>query len=43
MVHRKLGQKAEEITALKRWLDIYPKSVRAGSRVAERLAKLEAA
>lgn len=43
IVHRKLGQKAEEITVLKRWLDICPKSRRAGSRIAERLAKLEAA
>ena len=42
-VHRKLGQRAEEIAVLKRWLDSTPKSRRAGSRIAERLAKLEAA
>jgi hypothetical protein len=41
IVHRKLGQKAEEIAVLKRWLDSAPKSRRAGSRIAERLAKLE--
>ncbi|GKV74450.1 hypothetical protein NCCP2145_38310 [Pseudarthrobacter sp. NCCP-2145] len=42
IVHRKLGQRAEEIAVLKRWLDSTPKSRRAGSRIAERLAKLEA-
>ncbi|MEW1950820.1 hypothetical protein AB0280_16405 [Pseudarthrobacter sp902506025] len=41
IVHRKLGQKAEEIAVLSRWLDSTPKSRRAGSRIAERLAKLE--
>lgn len=41
IIHRKLGQKAEEIAVLKRWLDSTPKSRRAGSRIAERLAKLE--
>lgn len=43
IVHRKLGQGAEEIAVLKRWLDNTPKSRRAGSRIAERLAKLEPA
>jgi hypothetical protein len=43
IVHRKLGQKDEEIAVLNRWLDSTPKSRRAGSRIAERLAKLEAA
>ena len=42
IVHRKLGQRAEEIAVLKRWLDSTPKSRRVGSRIAERLAKLEA-
>ncbi|MDT0168881.1 hypothetical protein [Pseudarthrobacter sp. BRE9] len=42
IVHRKLGQKAEEIAVLKRWMAATPKSRRAGSRIAERLAKLEA-
>lgn len=41
IVHRKLGQKDEEIAVLKRWLERTPKSRRAGSRIAERLAKLE--
>jgi hypothetical protein len=41
IVHRKLGQKDEEIAVLKRWLDSTPKSRRAGSRIAERLAKVE--
>jgi hypothetical protein len=42
IVHRKLGQKEEEIAVLKRWLNSTPKSRRGGSRIAERLAKLEA-
>ncbi|MFC9772567.1 MULTISPECIES: hypothetical protein [unclassified Pseudarthrobacter] len=42
-MHRKLGKKDEEIAVLKRWLNSTPKSRRAGSRIAERLAKLEAA
>lgn len=42
IVHRKLGQKDEEIAVLKRWLDITPKSRCVGSRIAERLANLEA-
>lgn len=42
IVHRKLGQKNEEAAVLKRWLDRCPKARRAGSNVAERLAKLQA-
>jgi hypothetical protein len=42
IVHRKLGQKDEEIAVLKRWLAACPKSRRAGSKIAERLAKLKA-
>lgn len=42
IVHRKLGQKDEEIAVLKRWLARCPKAHRAGSGIAERLAKLEA-
>ncbi|MET3206243.1 UNVERIFIED_ORG: hypothetical protein ABIB21_003062 [Arthrobacter sp. UYEF13] len=42
IVHRKLGQRAEEVAVLKRWMDSCPKSRRAGSRIAKRLAKLEA-
>jgi hypothetical protein len=42
IVHRKLGQKDEEIAVLKRWLSHCPKAHRAGSSIAERLAKLEA-
>jgi hypothetical protein len=41
IVHRKLGQRDEEVAVLKRWLENTPKSRRAGSRIAERLAKLE--
>lgn len=42
IVHRKLGQRPDEIAVLKRWLVRCPKSRRAGSRISERLAKLEA-
>ncbi|MBT2555496.1 hypothetical protein [Arthrobacter sp. ISL-5] len=42
IVHRKLGQKDEEIAVLKRWLAHCPKQYRNGSGIAERLAKLEA-
>ncbi|MHC6220495.1 hypothetical protein [Arthrobacter sp. MMS24-S77] len=42
IVHRKLGQKNEELAVLKRWLARSPKAHRAGSSIAERLAKLEA-
>lgn len=42
IVHRKLSQKDEEIAVLKRWLAKCPKAYRNGSRIAERLAKLEA-
>lgn len=42
IVHRKLSQKDEEIAVLKRWLAKCPKARRNGSRIAERLAKLEA-
>ncbi|MCD4849675.1 hypothetical protein LN996_02495 [Arthrobacter sp. AK01] len=41
IVHRKLGQKSEEIAVLKRWMDRCPKARRDGSRIGERLAKLE--
>jgi tetratricopeptide (TPR) repeat protein len=42
IVHRKLGQKDEEIAVLKRWLDRCPHAHRANSSIAERLGKLEA-
>jgi hypothetical protein len=42
IIHRKLGQKEEEIAVLKRWLARCPKAHRAGSSMAERLGKLEA-
>lgn len=42
IVHRKLGQKNEEIAVLKRWLARCPKAHRASSSIAERLGKLEA-
>ncbi|MGO4145727.1 HIRAN domain-containing protein [Paenarthrobacter sp. YAF11_1] len=41
IVHRKLGQKEEEIAVLQRWMDRCPKARRDGSRIGERLAKLE--
>lgn len=40
IIHRKLGQPAEEIAVLERWLSACPEDLRAGSRVAERLRKL---
>ena len=43
IVHRKLSQKDEEIVVLKRWLAKCPKAHRSGSRIAERLTKLETA
>lgn len=42
IIHRKLGQKEEEIAVLKRWLARCPKAHRASSSIAERLGKLEA-
>ena len=42
IVHRKLGQKDEEVAVLKKWLARCPKGRREGSSIAERLAKLEA-
>lgn len=42
IVHRKLQQKDEEIAVLKRWLARCPRDMRAGSKIAERLNKLEA-
>lgn len=42
IVHRKLGQRPDEIAVLKRWLARCPKAHREGSRIGERLAKLEA-
>ncbi|NVM96082.1 hypothetical protein [Arthrobacter wenxiniae] len=41
IVHRKLRERDEEIAVLKRWLAKCPKSRRGGSRIAERLARLE--
>lgn len=43
IVHRKLRQRDEEIAVLKRWLAKCPKFRRGGSRIADRLAKLEGA
>lgn len=42
IIHRKLKQRDEEIAVLQRWIDHCPPKRRAGSRVAERLAKLTA-
>lgn len=42
IVHRKLGDRDKEIEILRRWLARCPGSRRAGSKIAERLAKLEA-
>lgn len=41
IIHRKLGQKDQEVAVLKRWLARCPKGRREGSSIAERLAKLE--
>lgn len=41
IVHRKLRERDEEVTVLKRWLAASPKRYRQGSTVAERLAKIE--
>lgn len=41
IIHRKLGQRDEEIAVLKRWLNRAPKSQQTGSKIAERLVKLE--
>lgn len=41
IVHRKLRERDEEVAVLKRWLAASPKRYREGSRVAERLAKIE--
>lgn len=43
IVHRKLKQKDEEIAGLQRWLAKCPKALQNGSRIAERLAKLDTA
>ena len=43
IVHRKLSQKDEQIAVLKRWLAKCPKANRSGSRIADRLDKLEPA
>lgn len=42
IVHRKLGQHEEERAVLERWIAATPKERRAGSKVAERLDKLNA-
>ncbi|MGJ3403117.1 hypothetical protein [Glutamicibacter sp. Je.9.36] len=41
IVHRKLRERDEEVAVLKRWMAASPKRFREGSRVAERLAKIE--
>lgn len=40
IIHRKLGQRDEEIAVLQRWLSKCPKKYRAGSRIQARLSKL---
>jgi hypothetical protein len=40
IIHRKLGQRGEEITVLTRWLAHCPPNRRDGSRIGERLSKL---
>lgn len=40
IIHRKLGQKDEEVAVLERWLRLCPASQRDGSRIGLRLAKL---
>ncbi len=41
IIHRKLGQHAEEIEVLRRWMSVTPDRYRDGSGIAERLRKLE--
>lgn len=43
IIHRKLGQRAEEIAVLTRWLIACPPERREGSRIQARLAKIAAA
>lgn len=40
IIHRKLGQRDEEIAVLERWLNNCPPERREGSRIAERLRKV---
>lgn len=40
IIHRKLGQRAEEEAVLRRWLTICPSDRRTGSRIQERLEKI---
>jgi hypothetical protein len=40
IIHRKLGQRDEELAVLERWLKACPSDRRDGSRIQERLAKL---
>ncbi|WP_324653666.1 hypothetical protein [Georgenia sp. H159] len=42
IIHRKLGQRDQEITVLERWLAACPPDRREGSKIAERLAKVRA-
>lgn len=42
IVLRKLGRRDEEIAVLKRWLALCPKEYRDGSKIGDRLAKMEA-
>lgn len=42
IIHRKLGQRDKEIAALERWLAACPPERRDGSRIKERLSKLNA-
>ncbi|SDL22808.1 hypothetical protein SAMN05216298_3158 [Glycomyces sambucus] len=41
IIHRKLGERELEIAVLKRWIDHTPADRREGSKIAERLAKLQ--
>lgn len=41
IIHRKLGQHAEEIEVLRRWMSVAPERYRDGSSIAARLRKLE--
>lgn len=40
IIHRKLGQREQEIAVLQRWLDHCPKKYRAGSPIQQRLDKI---
>ena len=41
IIHRKLGERDQEVAVLQRWLDVCPPERRDGSKISQRLAKLQ--